>query len=306
MNLPIDKLDVSVFQEYANLELLAKAVVEGFIVGLHKSPFHGFSVEFLEHQQYNTGESTKHIDWKLFGRTERFYTKKFEEETNLRCQILLDTSSSMFFPENKTSKLTFSIYAAAALTHLLSKQRDAYGLTLFSDKIEKFYPARSSVTQRKLIYNELEMLLGKDEKNRSSATAQTLHQIAESIPKRSMVVIFSDMIDSKESEEEVISALQHLKYNKHEVILFHVMDKAKEMDFDFENRPYRFVDLETGEQIRLYPSEVKEKYKEHFKSFHKKIMIKCGQLGIDYVEADINSGLRQVLLPFFTKRARMK
>jgi uncharacterized protein (DUF58 family) len=303
--LDTDKLDFSSIEEFGSIELLARAVVEGFIVGLHKSPFHGFSVEFLEHRQYNTGESTKHIDWKLFARTEKVFVKKFEEETNLRCQILVDTSSSMFYPDKGTNKHVFSVYAASALAYLLNRQRDAIGLTLFSDQIEKYYPSKSSVVQRKLIFSELENLLRYKPVNKKTATAKTLHQVAESIPKRSLVVILSDMLDSEENEDQVISALQHLKYNKHEVILFHVMDKASEMELDFEDRPYQFIDLESGDKIKLYPSEVREHYTKMVNEYRKKIMLKCGQFGIDYVEADINLGLRQVLLPFLKKRAKM-
>lgn len=299
------KIDLEVFEQFGNLELLAKHVVEGFITGLHKSPFHGFSVEFAEHRLYNSGESTRHIDWKLFARTERLYTKRYEEETNLRCQILIDNSSSMYFPNEKNNKLQFSIFSAAAIIHMLKKQRDAVGLTVFSDKIETFHSPKSNAIHIRLLYNELEKLFSAKEHNKTTSTAETLHLIAESIHKRSLVVIFSDMFDNHAEDEKLFAALQHLKYNKHEVILFHVVDKSKELDFDFENRPMQFIDLETGQKVKLFPNEVKEKYLEEINQYKKELKLRCDQYHIEYVEADINKGFRQVLLPYLVKRSRL-
>ncbi|MDQ3073153.1 MAG: DUF58 domain-containing protein, partial [Bacteroidota bacterium] len=235
-------IDLERLQQFGSLELLARQVVEGFMVGLHKSPFHGFSVEFAEHRLYNPGDTTRHIDWKLFGRTERLYTKKYEEETNLRCQLVIDNSSSMYFPEGAINKLQFSVYAAASIVYMLRKQRDAVGLTMFSDKIEKHLNARSSPVHGKLLYTELENLLHANKHNKTSAAAATLHTVAESIHKRSLVAIFSDMLDNSEREEELFSALQHLKYKGHEVMLFHTMDEQKEVAFQYENRPSLFID----------------------------------------------------------------
>jgi len=296
-------------QAYSHLELLAKQVVEGFITGLHKSPFHGFSVEFAEHRLYNTGESTRHLDWKLYAKTDKLFIKRYEEETNLRCRILLDISSSMHFPEElakgKLNKLDFSIYAAAALIELLKKQRDAYGLSTFSDTIETHTQAKSSLAHRRLIYAELEALLGSKSTAKPTAAVETLHQISELIHKRSLLIIFSDMMDDHDREEELLAALQHMKHNKHEVILFHVVDQAKEIDFDFENRPYHFIDMESGEEVKLNPTEVKETYVKEMTERTKSLKLKCGQYGIDYVEADIAKGFHQVLLPFLSKRKRL-
>lgn len=296
-------------QAYSHLELLAKQVVEGFITGLHKSPFHGFSVEFAEHRLYNTGESTRHLDWKLYAKTDKLFVKRYEEETNLRCRILLDISSSMHFPEElaegQLNKLDFSIYAAAALIELLKKQRDAYGLSTFSDEIETHTQAKSSLAHRRLVYAELEALLGSKTKAKPTAAVEALHQIAELIHKRSLLIIFSDMMDDHEREEELLAALQHMKHNKHEVILFHVVDQAKEIDFDFENRPYHFIDMESGEEVKLNPTEVKEAYVKEMTERTKSLKLKCGQYGIDYVEADIAKGFHQVLLPFLSKRKRL-
>ncbi len=304
--LNIDRIDMEQLQRFGNLELLAKQVVEGFIVGLHKSPFHGFSVEFAEHRLYNSGEATKHIDWKLYGRTDKLFVKRYEEETNLRCQIVIDNSSSMYFPEKGLNKIQFSVYCAASIIYLLKRQRDAAGLTLFSDKIEKHFPARSSNIHVKLLYSELERLMKGQELNKVSATADALNTVAESIHKRSLVAIFSDMMDSSDKKEELFNALQHLKYNGHEVILFHVMDKKTELDFEFENRPYLFVDMESGQKVKVFPNEIKESYLNNVVNYRKELKERCTQYRIDYVEADIREGFRQVLLPYLVKRVKMK
>ena len=300
-------------QQYSHLELLAKQVVEGFITGLHKSPFHGFSVEFAEHRLYNTGESTKHIDWKLFGRSDKLFVKRYEEETNLRCQLVIDSSSSMYFPETdkknpeKQNKIAFSTHCAAALTYLLRNQRDAVGLSIFSDKVNVQTPCKSSMVHSKLIFSELEKLLIPYQPGQNTRTmaVNALHEIAENIHKRSLVIIFSDMMDSGKSNDELFSALQHLRHNKHEVILFHVLDKSKELDFEFENRPYNFVDMETGEELKVHPHEIKESYLKAVNSYTKELKLKCGQYRIDFVEADINAGFNSILSTYLIKRSKL-
>jgi len=308
-------------QQYSHLELLASQVVEGFITGLHKSPFHGFSVEFAEHRLYNTGESTRHIDWKLFAKTDRLYVKRFEEETNLRCQIIIDNSTSMNYPEfpsnekEKLNKISFSVYAAAALIELLKMQRDAVGLSVFSDDINLHTQAKSNSVHHKFLFNELEKLIQPTsfETKRKTAAIKALHQIAENIHKRSLVIIFSDMMETNEIlnpksqilNDNLFSALQHLRHNKHEVILFHTVDKSKELDFEFENRPYNFIDLETGEQVKAHPNEIKETYLKSISAYKKELMLKCGQYKIEFVEADINEGFNGILLPYLIKRAKM-
>lgn len=296
-------------QAYSHLELLARQVVEGFITGLHKSPFHGFSVEFAEHRLYNSGESTRHMDWKLYAKTDKLFVKRYEEETNLRCRIVLDVSSSMFYPEKvekgKFNKMDFSIYAAAAIIELLKKQRDAYGLTTFSDEIETHTEAKSNFAHQRLIYAELEKHLSKTAQGKKTAARMSLHHIAEMIHKRSLVVIFSDMMDNVADDDNLFDSIQHLIHNKHEVILFHVLDEKHEIDFEFENRPYRFIGLESGEEMKLNPNEVKEAYVAEMKRRQKEFKIKCGQYRIDYVEADINKGFHQILLPFLSKRKKM-
>ncbi len=212
--------------QLSSFELLANQVVEGTIIGMHKSPFHGFSVEFAEHRQYNAGESTRHIDWKLFGRTDKMFVKRFEEETNLRCRIIIDKSSSMYFPKmdspsiDKPNKIVFSVYAAAALMTIMKKQRDTTGLSLFTDKVEFHSHSRSSSVHQKYLFTQLESLL--DLKNsgadNSTNVTNSLHEIAEMIHRRSLVIIFSDMFDDIYKQEEMFTSLQHLKHYKHEVI----------------------------------------------------------------------------------------
>lgn len=299
-------------EPFSKLELLARQVVEGFITGLHKSPFHGFSVEFAEHRIYNSGESTKHIDWKLFAKTDKLFIKRYEEETNLRCQILIDISASMLFPLEKRkgsehNKLSFSVYAAAALIELLKHQRDAAGLTLYDSEIRKHYTAKSNPTQQKIMYHELEELLTRNDFQKASDTqsAKAIDQIAEIIHKRSMVVIFSDMFERESNLESIFSALQHLKYKKHDVVLFHVTDKSLELDFEFENRPHHFIDIETKEEIKLNPNQIKEAYLKRVHEYTDAIKLKCGQYKIDFVEADINKGFDIVLQNYLIKRSSM-
>ncbi|MEO0724536.1 MAG: DUF58 domain-containing protein [Bacteroidota bacterium] len=305
-------LDNKSVREMSNLELLARQVVEGFIIGLHKSPFHGFSVEFAEHRIYNPGESTRNIDWKVYGRTDRLYTKRFEEETNLRCQIVLDASSSMYFPEvNATSeaainKFRFSALASAALMNLLMRQRDAFGLSIFNEEVQTHTHVKSSTTHYRLMLTYLHKLLHEPKLDQKTNAAQALHQIAESVHRRSLVIIFSDMFESGEDAEQLFSALQHLKYNKHEVVLFHTVDKRQEIDFEFENRPYEFVDLESGESVKVQPNQVKEYYRKQVNTYLDQLKERCLQYRIDFVEADINQGFKPILQQYLVKRSKMR
>ncbi len=304
-----DNYDV---RNLGNLELLARQVVEGFIIGLHKSPFHGFSVEFAEHRLYNPGEDTRNIDWKVFARTDRLFTKRFEEETNLRCQIVIDASSSMYFPEvTKTSKdyinkLRFSALSAAALMNLLQRQRDAFGLSVFDEDVRIHTHCKSSTSHYRLLLTYLDQAINNPERNRATSAAKALHQIADSIHKRSMVIIFSDMFEETENTEQLFAAMQHLKHNKHEVVLFHVVDKSKEVNFEFENRPYIFIDMESGEKVRLQSNQVRDYYIEQMAKFKEELRFKCLQYRIDFVEADINEGFRNVLQSFLVKRSKMR
>lgn len=306
-------IDRKSFQQLSRLEFLAKQAVEGFITGLHKSPFHGFSVEFAEHRLYNTGESTRHIDWKLYARTEKLFTKRYEEETNLRCQLVIDHSSSMYYPgpvsveSDAFNKLKFSVYAAAALLELFKKQRDAVGLSLFADTLDLHTQTRSNAQHQRYLYTQLEELLntaGEQQQQRTRAV-EALHAIADQVHRRSLVVIFSDMFDLGERSDALFAALQHLRHNKHEVILFHVVDKKTELDFEFDNRPYTFVDLETGQQVKANPADIRENYLAQMTKFYGDLKIRCGQYGVDFVEADIAGGVNPILLQYLIKRQKL-
>jgi uncharacterized protein (DUF58 family) len=296
------------YEQFDNLEWVSRQVVEGFITGLHRSPYHGFSVEFAEHRLYNSGESTKHIDWKLYARTDKLFVKKYEEETNLRCMIVTDTSSSMLFPfgeKGRINKLSYSVYSAAALIYLLRRQRDAVGLTLFSDKIDFQSQIKISESHSKLLYAELNRCLNtsKADFNKKTNLAESLHLIAESVHKRSLVIVFSDLFSG--DTEALFSALEHLRYNKHEVVVFHVTDKKLEQELGYSNKPIRFVDMETGAEIKLNPNEIRKHYAKNLSSLVEEFKLKCGQYKIDFAEADINEDFQQVLIPFLVKRKTM-
>lgn len=304
--------DIQALQQFDNFEFIARQVVEGFITGLHRSPYHGFSVEFAEHRIYNKGESTRHIDWKLYARTDKLFVKKYEEETNLKCHIVIDTSSSMLFPYPESSyhnKLAFSAYCAAALIYLLRQQRDAVGLTLFSNVVELHTEARLSHVHAQRLYSELARLVvhqkdAESDLNKTTSVAQSLHHLAENIKTRSLVIIFSDMFDDA-NVEELFSALQHLRYNKHEVILFHTIDRTFEQSFAFENRPHKFISLETGEELRIHPSEIKMIYKQRVDDYFDAIRTRCAQFHIDMIDVDITQDFRQVLLAYLIKRNKL-
>ncbi len=296
--------------EIKNLELLARQVVEGFITGMHKSPFHGFSVEFSEHKLYNKGESTRHIDWKLFAKTEKLYTKKYEEETNLRCHIIIDNSASMHYPVVKEqrldqlNKIGFSAVAAASLMEVLKRQRDAVGLSIYADSYQYYAPEKGSDRHRKMLLQQLENLLT----TTSNATTETyayLHEIAKKIHRRSLLFLFTDMFQSNTHQEELFEALRHLKYNKHEVVLFHTFDSKTEFKFDFDNSPKKFVDIETGEEVNLFAENIQENYTKLVDSYFKELKNKCLQYKISYVPVDIQEGFHQVLARYFLSRQKM-
>lgn len=292
---------------FQNLELLANQVVEGFISGMHKSPFHGFSAEFAEHKIYNPGESTKNIDWKLFARTDRLYTKRFEEETNLRCHIILDNSSSMHYPNLKDSepfyknKIGFSVLASAVLMNLLKKQRDAFGLSIYSDTYEYYASEKGSERHHRMLLNTLEQL--SSQKNKNSNTIEFLHQIAEKIHRRSMIVLFTDMFQNQD-ENELFKALQHLKHNKHKVIVFHVYSREHELSFNFDNSPKKFIDVESGAEINLFAENIKTDYQEAVKKYFKKISLACSQYRIQYVPVAVEDSFETVLLTYLTEKQK--
>ncbi len=305
-------LDLREFRDFENLELFAQKVVEGFITGLHKSPFHGFSVEFAEHRIYNPGESTKNIDWKLYGRTDRLYTKRYEEETNLRCRIVIDSSGSMYYPLERLdaieqpNKVLFASVAALALINLLKRQRDAVGLSCFGNH-EVQTATKSTIRHHKLIISELEQMLQSYREGSEAKTnlAESLHIMAQNIHRRSLVILFSDLYDWVDKEDELMDALQHLKYNKHELIVFWTTDHSTELSFDFDERPYRFVDMETGKAMKLNPCEVKEAYQQKMTAFREKVKMACLQYKIELVEANVAQGYQAVLQAYLRKRNKM-
>jgi len=295
-------------RQLANLELLARQVVEGFITGLHQSPFHGFSVEFAEHRLYNNGESVKNIDWKLMARTDKLFVKQFEEETNLRCYLLLDTSSSMNFPEKGLNKLQFSIYAIASLMYLFKKQRDAFALGLFSDKLEWISPVKSTSAHLFYLYAELEKQYNQHKINTSTNITSVLHHVAEQIHQRSLVIIFSDMLENNLDSEKMnalFAAIQHLKYNKHEVVIFNVNDKQKELDFNFDNRPHHFIDIESGDEVKVHPGKIRQAYQNSLQLYKHQLELKCAQYHIDIVDAAIQDGYYSILKSYLIKRNSM-
>ena len=304
------KLDYTKFS--SNIELFANQVVEGFITGKHKSPYHGFSVEFAEHSPYNQGENTKHVDWKLFARTDKLFNKKFEEETNLRCQLVIDGSSSMYYPIvkdlsfNKPNKLLFSIYASAVLTNLLKRQRDAVGLSIFSEKLDVHTPSKTTKRHHRILYAELDKLLNEDGlKSKLTDSSNALHQISELLHKRSLVIIFTDFIHPHKTLDEQFEAFKHLKHNKHEVILFYLKESKTEINFDFENRTHKFIDIESKEELNISPNSIKEKYQNVSKKFQEELRIMCYKYKIDFIEVDINNGFENILDSYLLKRQKM-
>ena len=293
-----------------NLDFFARQVVEGFLIGQHKSPYHGFSVEFAEHRLYNSGDSMKNIDWKLFARSEKLFIKKFEEETNLRCHLLLDTSSSMLYPKKNTlSKLSFSVYSAASLMYLFRKQRDGFGLTYFTDKLNFFTDAKSTKSHYFRLIGELDRLLNGIplNDNRKTDFPKIIRDFADKIHRRSLVIIFSDMFNFRESSytKDLFDAIQYLRYKKNEVVLFHVYNHETEKMFNFSNQPYTFCDLENNNNVKLNPVNYKDDYLKLFIEFQKDLEMKCYQYKIDFVPSPIEEGFHKILLSYLNKRSKL-
>ena len=303
------------FERFRGLDFYARQVVEGFLTGRHRSPFHGFSAEFSDYRQYNPGESTRHIDWHLYGRTDKLFVKRFEEETNLRCQLVIDRSASMLYPLERQgnmespNKLTFSVLAAAALTELLMRQRDAFGLTLVSDGIDQHTPCRASASHRRYLFSLLDPLLAPVDAGalppKATHLAEPLHLLAEQLHRRSMVVIFTDALVGTDEREPLFDALRHLRHNRHEVVLFHTFDRRAEVELDLGKRPVQLVDLESGRQLRLNPAEAATLFRTQTEETHAELRHRALQYHIDYEPVDIGKGFDAVLLPFLLKRSRL-
>ena len=295
---------------FLNFDLLAKSIVEGFISGLHKSPFHGFSAEFAEHKIYNNGESTRHIDWKLFAKTDKLYTKRYDEETNLRCHLIVDNSSSMHYPKlknhsiNSLNKVGFSTLAAAAMMQLLKKQRDAVGLSIYSETLDYYAPEKGSERHHQMLMDNLNTTLNSAQKAVGTKTYEVLHQIAEKLHRRSLIFLFTDMLQPDQEAEQLFEALRHLNHNKHELVLFHVYDKATEYNFKFDNTPRRFEDVETGGAVDLYPESLQANYETAIARYFRDLRMKCGQYKINYVGVDIQEGFDKILTTYMVERQK--
>ncbi len=282
-----------VLSKLSNLELIAKMIVEGFIIGLHKSPFHGFSVEFSQHRPYNPGDCLKYFDWKIFGRTDRFYIKQFEEETNLKATILFDVSNSMSYSSGKISKLEYGKYLAASLTYMMLMQRDAVGMTLFDSKIKQYLPPRSVTSYLQPILKQLEII----QPGADTDISQVLHEIADRIKRRGLIILISDLLDEP---EKVLSSLRHFRHNKHEVLLFHILDPL-ELSFKFEG-DIQFEDLESGENIRTFPWYIQNEYKNEINEFINYYKKNCLENRIDYQLVETSTSFDNALIEYLVKR----
>ena len=304
MNIDSQIAKISSFQ---HLELLANQIVEGFISGMHKSPFHGFSAEFAEHKVYNAGESTKHIDWKLFAKTDRLYTKKYEEETNLRCHLILDNSSSMHYPKLKENqffyenKIGFSVLASAVLMKLFKKQRDAVGLSIFSDTYEYYAPEKGSERHHRMLLNKLENALQTPKNTKQTDTITFLHQIAEKMHRRATIVLFTDMFQP-EADNRLFKALQHLKHNKHKVVLFHVVDRKTEINLEYDSNPRKFIDLETGDEVNIYAQNIKKEYEKAVNDYFKKLENTCLLYKIKYVPVSVGENFEKIMTTYLLEK----
>lgn len=299
-----------ILSKLSSIELRAKKIVEGFISGLHRSPYHGFSVEFAEHRPYNPGDDFKHIDWKAYGKKERFYVKQYEEETNLRCYVLLDTSSSMQFRHfGEWSKLRYGTHFAASLLYMMHRQRDACGLIPFNSKIDTFIPAKGTYAHLRQIYIELEKELQReeqeDQEKRVTASSKVIHEVAERLNHRSLVIIITDLFENVDQHESLISALKHLRHRKHEVLLFNVLEKRSERELAFSDNRFVFEDMETGSEIEVLPAQVREDYRKKVEEYTHRFMMACSEFEIDFEEIDTEGQFDQALLAYLNKRRRL-
>ncbi|HPD16572.1 MAG TPA: DUF58 domain-containing protein [Planctomycetota bacterium] len=291
-------LDFDVIARISNMQLLAKVVVEGFILGLHRSPYRGFSVEFAEYRQYTAGDEIKHIDWKVYGKTDRYYIKQFEEETNLTCHILLDSSGSMAYKSRETglSKLQYGSCLAACLSYFMMRQRDATGLTVFDTKARLMLPPRTRQSHLHRILTELDHLAPGGETN----VAGPLHDLAESLKRTGLIILISDLLDDP---QKVLSALQHFRFKGHDIIVFQVMDDA-ELTFPFDTMT-EFTDLETNEKLLVAPEGIKPVYMAELKRFLSSYEKGCADLKADYKLFDTRTPLELGLSEYLHRRSQM-
>jgi uncharacterized protein (DUF58 family) len=291
-------LDPKALARIGKVNLVARGVVEGFVSGLHKSPYHGFSVEFAEHREYTPGDPLKRIDWRAFGRTDRLFVKLFEDETNVRCYVLLDRSGSMAYrhPKSPMSKIEYGCYLAACLAYLMIRQQDSVGLVTFARGKSSFIAPRSRPSHLRVLLEELEKLRA----GGGSDLARTFHDLAENISRRSLIVILSDLLDD---QKEVLKALHHFRHRKHEVILFHLLDHA-EIEFPF-NQLADFVDMETGERIQIDPRYVREEYRREFEEFCAGFKRETAQTLVEYVRVDTSRPFELMLAEYLARRQKL-
>ena len=287
-------LDPAALAKIGNLELIAKFVVEGFISGLHKSPYHGFSVEFAQYRQYMPGDDIKHLDWKAYGRTNRYYIKQFEEETNLNCYLLLDTSESMNYGSGDLTKLQYASYLIASIAYFMAKQRDAIGFAYFDERLHEYLPARSSPAHLHTILLTLERL----KTNKLTRMGEPIHQIAERLSKRGLVILISDLYEDE--PDTVVNALEHLRYDGHEVIVFHILDN-QELEFAFD-RVARFVDAETDEEVIATPQAIRQSYLSHLHDFINHYKLELSRSDIDYNTINTATPVEYALSAYLAKR----
>ena len=282
------------------MTLVARAVVEGFIAGLHRSPYHGFSVEFADHRQYVPGDNPRDLDWLALARTNRYYIKRYEEETNLRAHILLDSSASMGYryAEDSLTKLEYACYLAASLAFLMTRQQDPVGLVNFDEKIQHFLPPQSSTRHLNRLLECLEQV----QPARSTRISDTFHDLAERIRKRGLIIIISDLFEAVESQTELIRGLRHFKHKRHEVLLFHVLDAA-EISLPFQ-RLTEFVDMESGERLQADPTYVKDEYDRQVHAFIDTFRRDCAAGNIDYVLANTSAPYDLLLRAYLDRRKR--
>ena len=289
-------LHPEVAAKLGNMSLRARLVVEGYIIGLHKSPYHGFSVEFAEHRAYGPGDEIRHIDWKLYGKTDRYYVKQYEEETNLRSYLIMDISKSMTYRSKNISKLEYASYLTAALSYLMLNQKDGIGLILFDKKIQSFIPPRSTSSRLNTIFSQLDQINpGED-----TQLGNVLHEMADRIKKRGLIILISDLFDDFDA---IIGGLKHFRYNKQEVIVFHILDR-QELNFNFNTRT-RFKDMETGELVTTEPWQIRNSYKDLMLKFQDKYRKQCRKRLIDYIPLFTDHDLDIALSQYLRKREKL-
>lgn len=312
MSQPVTRfLQPEVVAQLDSIELRARLIVEGFITGLHKSPYRGFSVEFAEHRPYNPGDALRHVDWKVYAKTDRFFVKQFEEETNLRHHVVLDTSASMHYRHRAgLSKLQYAAHLAAALHYLMLRQRDATGLIAFDEKLHTFMPPKATGAYLRVLLARIDALTRAPSRPRDGRAARTgaaaaLHEVAERLSRRSLVMVLTDLFENVAAHDDLLKALQHLRYRGHEVLVFHILETETERAFRFPDQPLRFRDVETGQEITLQPAQLREHYTEAVKNFSDRFRRKCREFHIDFEELDTGKPYDAALMAYLNKRRKL-